>query len=147
MISETKKWFEVAAPIPTDTSRSVQTGCHFEEVAEMLESLNSGSDILNMHIKSAIISLENVSDKLKFNHAPVKPRCPVEHLDSLCDQIVTAVGVAHMYGYDIVGALAEVNRSNFSKFQNGEPIFNEHGKIAKGADYTPPNLSGFVKDE
>jgi hypothetical protein len=40
-------------------------------------------------------------------------------------------------------AVAAVNRSNYSKFdKNGYPTFNEQGKIAKGADYAPPNLEG-----
>jgi hypothetical protein len=40
-------------------------------------------------------------------------------------------------------AVTAVNRSNYSKFdKNGYPIFNENGKIAKGPDYTPPNLEG-----
>ena len=42
-------------------------------------------------------------------------------LDAICDQIVTAVGVAYMMGMDIEGALAEVNRSNWSKFKGGLP--------------------------
>jgi predicted HAD superfamily Cof-like phosphohydrolase len=68
----------------------------------------------------------------------------VELLDALCDQIVTAVGVAYMMGMDIEGALAEVNRSNWSKFEGGVPVFNEQGKIAKGVEYTPPELSDYI---
>lgn len=49
-----------------------------------------------------------------------------------------------MNGFDIVGALQEVNRSNWSKFENGEPIFDENGKIKKGPNYRPPDLSKFV---
>jgi predicted HAD superfamily Cof-like phosphohydrolase len=69
----------------------------------------------------------------------------VELLDALCDQVVTAIGVAYMMGMDIEGALAEVNRSNWSKFKGGfVPVFNEHGKIAKCAEYTPPELSDYI---
>ena len=68
----------------------------------------------------------------------------VELLDALCDQIVTAVGVAYMMGMDIESALAEVNRSNWSKFEGGVPVFNEQGKIAKGVEYTPPELSDYI---
>lgn len=67
-----------------------------------------------------------------------------ELLDALCDQIVTAVGVAHMFGMNIEGALTEVNRSNWSKFVNEAPVFDENGKIAKGPDYTPPDLTEFL---
>ncbi|MEG9499874.1 hypothetical protein [Mannheimia indoligenes] len=62
----------------------------------------------------------------------------------LCDQIVTAIGVAYMFGMDIQGALKEVADSNDSKFENGEPVFNEQGKIAKGKHYFSPNLKQFI---
>ena len=67
-----------------------------------------------------------------------------ELLDALCDQIVTAVGVAHMFGLDIEGALAEVNRSNWSKFVDGKPTFDANGKIAKPATYSKPDLTPFL---
>lgn len=41
-------------------------------------------------------------------------------LDALCDQIVTALGVGYMMGFDMEGALAEVNRSNYTKFTTDE---------------------------
>lgn len=65
-------------------------------------------------------------------------------LDALCDQIVTAIGVGYMAGFDMAGALREVIRSNASKFENGKPLFDENGKIRKGKDYTPPELAQFV---
>ncbi|SSX60346.1 nucleoside triphosphate pyrophosphohydrolase family protein [Actinobacillus lignieresii] len=68
----------------------------------------------------------------------------VELLDALCDQIVTAIGVAHMFGMNIQGALQEVANSNDSKFEDGKPVFNEQGKIAKGKHYFKPNLERFV---
>ena len=64
---------------------------------------------------------------------------------SLCDQIVTAVGVAHCAGMKIVDGLHEVNRSNWSKFdENGEPILDETRKIIKGPNYTKPDLTLLV---
>ena len=46
-----------------------------------------------------------------------------EELDALCDQIVTAIGVAHMSGMDIQGALQEVANSNDSKFEERQELF------------------------
>lgn len=71
----------------------------------------------------------------------------IELLDALCDQIVTAIGVAHMFGFDIQGALQEVANSNDSKFEDGKPVFNEHGKIAKGKNYFKPELAKFIKKD
>lgn len=64
-------------------------------------------------------------------------------LDSLADQIVTAVGVGHCANMDVTEACLRVNESNWSKFDAlGYPIFNEHGKIAKGPHYVQPDLFG-----
>lgn len=142
-IQETKKWFEAAVPAPTEENFNVQLGCHLEEVVEMLDNLctKQGDDTL---LARAADSLEELSKALKNGSYKVSALRIVDHLDALTDQIVTAVGCAHMAGMDIVGALDEVNRSNFSKFEDGKPVFNEHGKIAKGRDYKAPELGRFV---
>ena len=133
-ISDIKGWFELAVPTPTDKNRAVQIGCHFEEVAEMLTAIDSHS-----------IDLGTTANNYKKNFAVRMHEVDrIELLDALCDQIVTAVGVAHMFGMDIEGALAEVTRSNYSKFVDGKPVFDTNGKIAKPATYSKPNLEQFV---
>jgi hypothetical protein len=130
-------WFGDAVPSPTEQNVAVQLGVHFEEVAEMLTSLGFGHEAL---------VLDSLAESLKGPNPPALDNVDrKELLDSLCDQIVTAVGVAHMHDMDIVGALMEVNRSNYSKFDSdGNPIFNENGKIKKGPYYIKPNLAPFV---
>lgn len=139
LIKDIYEWQKAARPNPTDEQRSVAIGVHYEEVSEMLASTIDEDE-------SSLISF--VADRYKKQ----KPLCVstvalIDRkalLDDLCDQIVTAVGVAQCFGFDIEGALAEVNRSNYSKWEDGKPVFNEHGKIAKGAHYTPPNLEPFL---
>lgn len=134
------RWFQLAVPTPTDKNRAVQIGVHFEEVTEMLDALNAPAAVCD--------SLRTLSETLKTGMTVKLDALDEEHrlelLDALCDQIVTAIGVAHMMRMNIVGALAEVNRSNYSKFVNGLPVFNEHGKIAKGPGYSKPDLRPFV---
>lgn len=142
-IKQTLEWFRAAVPAPDNRTLSVQVGCHLEEVAEMLEAvacLGRADEALEL----AFHSLQITGDSLKSGEASIERLDRTALLDSLCDQIVTAVGVAHMLGMDIEGALAEVNRANFSKFENGKPVFMEGGKIGKGADYLAPDLSSFV---
>ena len=85
-----------------------------------------------------------VATRMKGGHIPVdvEPQMRKDLLDSLADQIVTAIGVGHCAGMNTPGACLEVNESNWSKFVDGKPLFNEHGKIMKGPDYAPPNLEG-----
>lgn len=137
-VTPIKVWFERAVPSPTDKNRSVQLGVHLEEVAEMFAAF--GDDKVASQLDLAAHQMKTGDKGIPANAEHIDRK---ELLDSLCDQIVTAVGVAHMFGLDIVKALNEVNRSNWSKFdENGQPIFNEHGKIAKGQNYTPPYLDG-----
>lgn len=144
-INETKKWFVEAVPVPNEKSSAVQFGCHLEEVVEMLENIeitaNGGSKI---HFDLAKGYLKRLSQDLKQGFCQYQFKDRTAHLDSLADQIVTAVGCAHMEGMDIVGALDEVNRSNFSKFVNGKPVFDENGKIKKGVNYKEPDLKQFT---
>ena len=136
-ISTIKLWFERAVPNPTDKTRAVQIGVHFEEVGEML--LATGDPL-------AAEDIERVADYYKRHGMKAPNHCNrTELLDSLCDQIVTAIGVAHMFGLDISGALSEVNASNFSKFDsNGQPVFDANGKVSKGPNYRKPDLTPFV---
>jgi predicted HAD superfamily Cof-like phosphohydrolase len=137
------EWFQQAKPEPDIEDICVQIGCHYEEVAEMSESF--GCYGLSSHISQ-------ISNQFKDRYSGMvyKLDCNndfnrVKVLDDLCDQIVTAIGVAYMLGFDIEKALAEVNRSNWSKFVDGKPVFNEQGKIAKPDSYSPPELKEFIK--
>ena len=137
-VSEIKAWFQKAVPAPSDKNRAVQLGCHFEEVGEMLSATRLFAPCLRD-------DFADISGALKKRLAiPNGAVDRTELLDALCDQIVTAVGVAHMFGMNIEGALTEVNRSNWSKFVNEAPVFDENGKITKGPDYTPPDLTEFL---
>jgi len=137
-LQRTKEWFEQAIPNPTIEQATIQIGCHMEEFSEMLEALGimtsiENADLANSFKKSEAIPVGCVED------------CDLKGLlDAMVDQIVTAVGVGHMLGMDVLGALTEVNRSNFSKFEDGKPVFNENGKITKGKHYTPPELTPYV---
>jgi hypothetical protein len=130
-------WFEAAVPSPNEKNMAVQLGVHFEEVAEMLTSLGFGYEAL---------VLDSLAESLKGPTPPSLDNVDrKELLDSLCDQMVTATGVAHMFRMRIVSGLREVDRSNWSKFDaDGNPIFNENGKITKGPHYFKPNLAPFV---
>ena len=142
MIHSIKEWFKAAKPNPSTADVCVQIGCHYEEVSEMNAVLNY--DVEYMLEATAEEYSGYYSGYLGAALEELSADARVELLDSLCDQIVTAVGVAYMMGMDIEGALAEVNRSNWSKFEGGVPVFNEQGKIAKGVEYTPPELSDYI---
>lgn len=140
------EWHQLARPEPDAKALAVQLGCHIEEFVEMLDALGARDHLLPDR-SVWTWTLEALADDLKSGRATITPMCNTYRkalLDSLCDQVVTAIGVAHCAGMDFPPALAEVNRSNWSKFENGAPVFLPGGKIGKGEFYTPPNLTDFV---
>ena len=140
-------WQRIARPFPDDKARSVAVGVHFEEFAEMLEAVTfcaPGMEPTSGELSMLHAMTKRYADNLKSGELSVSDHDRMGLLDSLCDQIVTAVGVAHMFGFDIQGALDEVNRSNYSKFVDGKPQFDANGKIAKPASYTKPRLEPFA---
>nr|DAR93407.1 MAG TPA: NTP-PPase-like protein [Caudoviricetes sp.] len=135
------EWFIRAKPEPTVQNIIQQTAYHFEEVAEMCEALGNQktADAL-IEYKEKLLSLTAAECELLWKRAD-----KTALLDALCDQVVTASGVAQYAGMDFDGALTEVNDSNWSKFDDkGNPIINENGKIMKGPNYFKPELEHFV---
>ncbi|UUB18078.1 hypothetical protein [Escherichia phage ST4] len=109
----------------------------------MLNAITSNNLERALQIDALRAAIDHVGNLLKKdNNIVIKDS--VELLDSLADQIVTATGVGTFLGMNVPGALAEVNRSNYSKFEDGEPVFNENKKVMKGKDYTPPDLTPYI---
>ena len=141
-ITSIADWHQAARSFPDTQAFNVQLGCHFEEIAEMVDQLESDSVSLDIELQLLYDSLVRVSNKLKSQESTVTLVDKKEFLDSLGDQVVTSIGTAYCANMDIVGALTEIDRSNWSKFVNGKPIFNQNGKIIKGPNYSKPNLEG-----
>lgn len=144
-IDNIQTWHSRARPLPDAKAFNVQLGCHIEEFVEMLESLHftdphfgtsAGGDI------PLLTELGKMADALKDGVCSVEVVDRQEFLDSLADQIVTAVGTGYCAGMQTAEATRRVDESNWSKFVDGQPVFDENGKIAKPPTYRKPDLTG-----
>ena len=145
MIDNITLWHKRARPEPTQNDFNVQLGCHIEEFVEMLQSISLSSTQRGSadSFLKLVHTLENFANDLKSNTITVGIADRKEFLDSLADQIVTAIGVGVCAKMDVVDACQEVNDSNWSKFNyKGFPEFDDNGKIKKGERYRKPNLEG-----
>ena len=69
----------------------------------------------------------------------------LEVADALTDILYVTYGAGHAFGIDLDRCFDEVQNSNMSKLgENGEPIYNESGKVMKGPNYFKPDISKFV---
>ena len=93
--------------------------------------------IINLRINLIKEELEEFQEALKDKNL-------VEVADALTDLLYVTYGAGHAFGFDLDKCFAEVQRSNMSKLgENGKPIFNEHGKVMKGPNFSKPNLKQF----
>lgn len=98
-------------------------------------------------LHEARVALKALANHLKANDEAVTvlPEDRADFLDAIIDQIVTGTGVGQHCGFPVVDALAEVNESNWSKFDDdGQPIVDANGKIMKGQAYFKASLDQFV---
>ena len=66
-------------------------------------------------------------------------------LKELADLIYVCAQYAENMQWDIEQALRRVHKSNMSKLgEDGKPIYREDGKVLKGPNYQPPDLSDLV---
>ena len=141
-IASIAEWHTRARPSPTDDDLRVQIGCHLEEVVEMLHAIVGADSDSEEARQAASAALDAMAIGLKRGQLDVAIADRRALLDSIADQVVTAVGVAHCAHMKPVEAAAEVDRANWSKFVDGQPLRDDNGKIKKGPYYTPPNLEG-----
>ena len=92
------------------------------------------------------MQLDLIAEEYKeFRHAAVAETYE-EELKELADLVYVAFQYAENMEWDLEKALDRVHKSNMSKLGvNGEPIRRRDGKIMKGPNYEPPNLSDLVK--
>ena len=68
-----------------------------------------------------------------------------EALKELADLVYVCYQYASNMDWQLDEALDRVHKSNMSKLdEDGHPIYREDGKVLKGPNYKPPNLTDLV---
>lgn len=136
-------WHKRARPTPTFEDFNVQYGCHLEEIAEQLEAITGNDEYVHSALVRATAAVHKLSLILKSGEGTVFIQDRNEFLDAAADQHVTNVGATYCARMNGCEALRRVNGSNWSKFDSdGQPYFDENGKVKKGPRYVRPDLTG-----
>ena len=70
---------------------------------------------------------------------------PAEALKELADLVYVCYQYAENMGWFLDEALDRVHQSNMSTIgEAGLPIYREDGKVLKGPNYAPPNLTDLI---
>ncbi|MDA9794414.1 nucleoside triphosphate pyrophosphohydrolase family protein [Candidatus Pelagibacter sp.] len=91
------------------------------------------------------LRIDLIKEELDELQESMKNNDLLEVADALTDILYVTYGAGHAFGIDLDKCFDEVQNSNMSKLgENGEPIYNESGKVMKGPNYFKPDLSKFV---
>ena len=91
------------------------------------------------------LRIDLIKEELNELQEAMKNNDLLEVADALTDILYVTYGAGHAFGIDLDKYFDEVQNSNMSKLgENGEPIYNESGKVMKGPNFFKPDLSKFV---
>ena len=91
------------------------------------------------------LRIDLIKEELDEFEQAMKNNDLLEVADALTDILYVTYGAGHAFGIDLDKCFDEVQNSNMSKLgENGEPIYNESGKVMKGPNYFKPDLSKFI---
>ena len=91
------------------------------------------------------LRIDLIKEELGELQEAMKNNDLLEVADALTDILYVTYGAGHAFGINLDKCFDEVQNSNMSKLgENGEPIYNESGKVMKGPNYFKPDLSKFV---
>lgn len=134
-----ENWFKaVNEGYPMDRT-GAQFGCHLEEVAEMLEEVDTDDPDCRDKLLLAKTILEEVGKVFKAGKAKLYVKNHTKFCDSLVDQRVTAMGVGVCSGYNMKDKGLRVTYANFTKFVDSVPQYKDGGKVAKGPYFSDPD--------
>ena len=91
------------------------------------------------------LRIDLIKEELDELQEAMKNNDLLEVADALTDILYVTYGAGHAFGIDLDKCFDEVQNSNMSKLgENGEPIYNESGKVMKGPNYFKPDLTKFI---
>ena len=119
---------------------------NFDDVKIFMETYGQEVNIKPTFPDEKIVQLRYnlIKEELDELSLAIKDKNIIEVADALTDLLYVVYGAGHSWGINLDKCFAEVQRSNMSKLgKDGKPIYNEHGKVMKGPNYSKPNLKQF----
>lgn len=116
------------------------------QAIEFRRAYNIPNDLSRRALQKNLI-VEEFKEFIQANHE-LSLMCIVsraECLKELADLVYVCAQYAENMDWDLEQALRRVHKSNLSKLgADGKPIYREDGKVMKGPNYEPPNLTDLV---
>ena len=121
---------------------------NFERVRKFMETfgqeVKKKAEFPNNKITSLRYDL--IKEELEELRVAMERKDIKEVADALTDILYVTYGAGHAFGINLDKCFEEVQSSNMSKLgEDGQPIYNDKGKVMKGPNFFEPNLKKFVE--
>ena len=120
---------------------------NFESVKKFMEIFGQEIKEKAQFPSDKIASLRHdlIKEELDELKEAINQKNMIEVADALTDILYVTYGAGHAFGINLDKCFDEVQNSNMSKLgENGEPIYNETGKVMKGPNYFKPDLRKLI---
>lgn len=142
-------------PSNTPQNHNSETGIQAQLrcVEQFHRAVNSGvrtTPTANIGLETARFRHELMREENQEYLDAVEAGDVVEVADALGDQLYVLCGTMIEHGMQgvIEDVFAEIHRSNMTKLgDDGKPVYREDGKVAKGPNFTRPNLKEIVESK
>jgi predicted HAD superfamily Cof-like phosphohydrolase len=121
---------------------------NFNKVKAFMNTYGQDVNVKASFPKDAIVQLrvDLIEEELNELKEAIKNNDIVEVADALTDILYVTYGAGHSFGVDLDKCFDEVQRSNMSKLgEDGNPIYNDSGKVMKGPNYSAPDLKKIIE--
>ena len=144
---------ETISSIPeTETLKIYPDTTHQTRLSVQAKEFRKAYNISNVNSRPARAKQQNliVEEFKEFLQADgMLYLSALEHKENCLKELADLVYVCYQYaenmGWDLDEAMHRVHESNMSKLdEEGKPIYREDGKVLKGPNYQPPDLSDLV---
>ncbi len=120
---------------------------NFEKVKKLMETF--GQEVKQKaefpNDKITTLRYDLIKEELEELRIAMERKDIKEVADALTDILYVTYGAGHSFGINLDKCFEEVQSSNMSKLgEDGQPIYNDKGKVMKGPNYFKPDLNKFV---
>ena len=120
---------------------------NFESVKKFMQTFSQEVRTKASFPGDKIISLRLnlIREELSELEEAIKKKDIKEVADALTDILYVTYGAGTAFGVNLDKCFEEVHNSNMSKLgSDGNPIYNDKGKVMKGPNYFKPDLSKHI---
>ena len=144
-MNETTSHDQETVKIYPDTTRQTRLSSQATEFRQAYKISNSNAH--QVRTRQLNLITEEFKEFLESTGTLYRssPKCHPECLKELSDLVYVCYQFAANMKWDLDEAMHRVHESNMSKLdESGKPVLREDGKVLKGPNYKPPNLTDLV---